>query len=396
MSQIEVKNLTKIFGLHPEPALKMMQAGKKRDEILEKTGHTLGVAEASFAVEKGEIFVIMGLSGSGKSTLVRLINRLIEPTAGNVTVDGEDVTRMDQQKLLDLRRHRMSMVFQRFALFPHRTVVENASYGLEVMGVDSKTRREKAYEVLEMVGLKGWEERYPGQLSGGMQQRVGLARAITVDPEIILMDEALSALDPLIRKDMQNEIIDLQRKLKKTILFITHDLDEAINMGDRIILMKDGWIVQQGTAEEVLTNPANDYVERFVEDVDMSKIMTAHTIMKKSHDVVHLNDGPRTIMHKLREAGLSTLFVVDSHGELKGIVRASRVRELLDQGEKDTVNYIESEVKTAQFYTPLQEIVPKMAENFDPVAVVDERKRLKGVIVMGTLMAGLAEGARTT
>ena len=395
MPIIKVENLTKVFGEHPRQALDLVRQKKTRKEIVETTGQTVGVAEASFEVREGEILVIMGLSGSGKSTLVRLVNRLIEPTAGKVWIEGEEVTGMTTDELLKLRRHKIGMVFQRFALYPHRTVAENAEYGLEIQGVAPAKRRERAMEILEMVGLKGWEHQLPAQLSGGMQQRVGLARAITTDPDIILMDEALSALDPLIRKDMQNEIIDLQRKLNKTVLFITHDLDEAINMGDRIILMKDGWIVQEGTAEEILTNPANRYVERFVEDVDMAKVVTAGGIMKKIHTVVHPADGPHVILRKLGDAGTSTLFAVDSHGKLTGFVRANKVREAVEAGTKENKGLIEPVQKVVSTETALTEIVPMMAENFDPVAVVDDENVLKGVIVMGTLMSGLAEGSET-
>lgn len=395
---IQVENLTKIFGDAPHSAISLMNEGLTRNEILKKTGQTLGVARASFEVRKGEILVIMGLSGSGKSTLVRLINRLIEPTSGTVMISGENVTRMNKKQLRELRRHKVGMVFQRFALFPHKSVMENAAYGLEIMGVDAVTRKETAYQILELVGLKGWELKMPGELSGGMQQRVGLARAMATDPEIILMDEALSALDPLIRKDMQNEIIDLQRKLDKTVLFITHDLDEAINMGDRIILMKDGWIVQEGTAEEILTNPANQYVERFVQDVDMAKILTAQSVMKKTHEVIHMGDGPHVALHKLRESGLSTLFSVDNHGVLQGLVRGEALKAFLDSGKPHAQvgEIYRQAVKRVRSDTPIHDVVPLMAENHDPVAVVDESDRLKGVIVLGSLIAGLAESCGTS
>jgi len=390
---MRLRNVSKVFGPDPKRAIPLLEKKATREEILKKTGLNLGVADVEFDVKKGEILVIMGLSGSGKSTLVRCVNRLIEPTTGQVFIDDEDVLKMDQKQLRYLRQHKVGMVFQRFALFPHRTVCQNTEYGLEITGVDRETRRKKAFEVLELVGLKGWEDRYPGQLSGGMQQRVGLARALAADPEIVLMDEALSALDPLIRKDMQNEIIDLQRKLGKTILFISHDLDEAINMGDRIILMKDGRIVQSGTAEEILTNPASHYVERFVEDVDFSKVLTAGTVMKKVHEVVHTNDGPKVAVHKLREAGLSTLFAVDAHGKLQGIVRIETASAIAKGEESDAGKLIDPEVRSVDLGTSLQDIVPLMAERRDPVAVVDENQRIKGVIVVGTLLASLTEGS---
>lgn len=392
MAILQAEHITKIFGPDPRRALSQVREGATREQIQKKFGLTIGVADVSFEVEKGEILVIMGLSGSGKSTLVRCINRLITPTDGKLYIDGEDVTSMDSRELRDLRRRKLGMVFQRFALFPHRSVVANAEYGLEVMGVSRSKRRDKAMEALELVGLKGWEERSPDELSGGMQQRVGLARALAVDPEIILMDEALSALDPLIRKDMQNELIALQRKLHKTILFITHDLDEAINLGDRIVLMKDGRVVQTGTAEEILTNPASRYVERFVEDVDFSKVLTAESVMKPVHNVVHEGDGPRVALRKMRDSGVSSLFVVNSDGALKGLARAERMSELID--EEDSArrrDYVE-QARSVTVDTPLQEVIPMMAERRDVVAVVDDRQRLRGVMVVGALLAGLAEG----
>jgi glycine betaine/proline transport system ATP-binding protein len=389
---VQVENLTKVFGSHPERALDMVKEGKSREEIQQKTGQTVGIAEVEFEVQAGEILVVMGLSGSGKSTLVRCMNRLIEPTTGKILVHDRDVVNMSANELLEFRRHKMGMVFQHFALFPHRTVLENAEYGLEVMDVETGERHKKAMDALALVGLKGWEHSYPGELSGGMQQRVGLARALAVDPEFILMDEALSALDPLIRKDMQNELIDLQRKLGKTIIFISHDLDEAINLGDRIILMKDGRIVQVGTAEEILTNPASEYVARFVEDIDKAKVLTAQTIMKKVHQVAHTGDGPRTVLRKMREAGLSTMFAVDVHGKLSGLVRAETAAEMAKEAEPDKSTLVEKQVHSVHLDAPLSEIVPLMAEKRDPVAVTDEDNVLKGVIVVGTLLAGLAEG----
>jgi glycine betaine/proline transport system ATP-binding protein len=392
MPILRVENLAKIFGNDPKKAIKYVQQGLNRDQIREETGQTIGIADVNFEVKKGEILVVMGLSGSGKSTLVRCINRLIKPTYGNVFIDDEDVTKMNHKQLLYLRRHKVGMVFQNFGLFPHRTVLQNAEYGLEVMGIDPAERTKKALDALELVGLKGWEHQIPEELSGGMQQRVGLARALAVDPEIILMDEALSALDPLIRKDMQNELIDLQRKLHKTIVFITHDLDEAINMGDRIVLMKDGKVVQKGTAEEILTNPASRYVERFVEDVEMSKILTADSVMKKIHEVAYPNDGPRTVLHKIRESGHSAIFVVDAHGVIQGLITAKKASEYVNQDKKDNEGLIDTDFSKVSTQTPLADIVPLMAENKLPVAVVDKQNKLKGVIVVGSLLAGLAEG----
>ena len=390
MALLRVENLTKIFGSHPRAALPLIKEGLTREQVREQTGQTIGIADVNFEVQKGEILVVMGLSGSGKSTVVRCVNRLIEPTAGKIYIDDEEITSLSRKQLLQLRRHKLGMVFQNFALLPHRTVLQNAEYGLEVMGIDPKQRAEKAQTALELVGLKGWEKEYTRQLSGGMQQRVGLARALAVDPEIILMDEALSALDPLIRTDMQNELIDLQRKLGKTILFITHDLSEAVNMGDRIVLMKDGKIVQIGTAEEILLHPASRYVERFVEELEKSKVLRAETIMKPIHEVAHTGDGPRVVLHKMKQVGVSTLFVVDSHGKLCGIVRAEKASELVKQEIQKTKDLYETNVKTVSLDTHIQDILGMMVENREPVAVLDETKILKGVIVIGTLLAALS------
>ena len=282
MEKIRVENLYKIFGSTPNKIIPMLEKGASKDEIKEKYKHGVGVNNASFSVDEGEIVVVMGLSGSGKSTLVRCINRLIEPTGGKIFIDGTDITKLNQNELRKVRLEKLGMVFQNFALFPHRTVLKNAEYGLEINGVDPQIRTQKATEALELVGLAGWENSYPPQLSGGMQQRVGLARALALDPDILLMDEAFSALDPLIRRDMQDELINLQERMHKTIVFISHDLDEALKIGDKIVLMKDGEIVQTGTPEEILTSPADDYVRRFVEDVDITKVLTAESVMKKN------------------------------------------------------------------------------------------------------------------
>lgn len=262
--KIKVENVSKVFGKQTKKAIQMLSSGKNKKEILKATGSTVGVNQANFDVYDGEIFVIMGLSGSGKSTLVRLLNRLIEPTAGNIYIDGDMITNMSKDQLREVRRKKISMVFQKFALFPHRTILENTEYGLELQGVDKKEREQKALDSLKLVGLEGFEHQFPDQLSGGMQQRVGLARALTNDPDILLMDEAFSALDPLIRKDMQDELLDLHDSVGKTIIFITHDLDEALRIGDRIVLMKDGNIVQIGTPEEILMSPSNEYVEKLL------------------------------------------------------------------------------------------------------------------------------------
>lgn len=392
MSKIIVEHLTKIFGPHPEKALKMLEQGASKDEIMEKTRHGVGVVDASFEVEEGEILVIMGLSGSGKSTLIRHINRIIEPTAGKVTVDGIDITALNHKELLEVRRKKFGMVFQNFGLFPHRTVLANTVYGLEVQGVDKNEREERAMQALKLVGLSGWEDSKPAQLSGGMQQRVGLARALTVDPDILLMDEAFSALDPLIRRDMQHELIALQDRVKKTIVFITHDLDEALKIGDRIILMKDGKIIQIGTGEDILTNPATKYVERFVEDVDVSKVLTASSIMRKARVVAYPGDGPRQALHKMKEEAASSLCVVKRDYTLIGQVTADAAIEAIDRSEKRIEGIIEDNMITVNADEVMTNLFPILAESQLPVPVIDQDHKLLGVVGKSSLLSALAEG----
>ena len=317
MGKIEVNNLTKIYGSNTDRAMQMLRNGSSNQEIREKTKQVVGVREASFCVEQGESFVIMGLSGSGKSTLLRCINRLIKATDGKILTDGEYRNHMLSRSLEKLRHEKMAMVFQRFALLPHRTILENIGYGLEVRGVSRPDRNEKALRALELVGLKGGEDSYPSSLSGGMQQRVGIARALATDPDILLMDEPFSALDPLIRQDMQDELLDIQQKLQKTILFVTHDLDEALKIGDRIALMKDARIVQIGSPEDILLSPASDYVARFVENVNRSRALTASAVMVKPRAVAQHKDGPLTALTLMEKHGLSTIFVTDRAGLLQ-------------------------------------------------------------------------------
>jgi glycine betaine/proline transport system ATP-binding protein len=281
MSKIEINNIYKIFGPNPEEVLPMVQDGATKEQVLEETDHTVGLDNVSLSIKKGEIFVCMGLSGSGKSTLIRHINRLIDPTSGQVIVDGVDVLSLDDKEILDFRKKTMSMVFQRFGLFPHKTIIENVAYGLEIQEVPEAQRKEIAQGQIDAVGLQGFEHQYPAQLSGGMQQRVGLARALATNPQILLMDEAFSALDPLIRSDMQNQLVELQSKLKKTIVFITHDLDESLKLGDHIGILNAGRLVQVGRPEDIILNPADDYVKAFVKDVNRSKVLRAKTVMTK-------------------------------------------------------------------------------------------------------------------
>ncbi|MDD4343321.1 MAG: glycine betaine/L-proline ABC transporter ATP-binding protein [Eubacteriales bacterium] len=393
--KIKVQNLTKIFGNKPEQGIELLKQGLSKNEIMDKTGLAVGVNNASFEVEEGQFLVIMGLSGSGKSTLVRLVNRLIEPTSGSVIIDGNDITKMTADELRNLRRKKFAMVFQRFALFPHRTILKNVEFGLEIQGMEQSEREQKAREALDLVGLKGWEDSYPEHLSGGMQQRVGLARALAVDPDILLMDEAFSALDPLIKKEMQDELLALQNRVNKTIIFITHDLDEALKLGDKIILMKDGAIVQEGTPEDILTNPADEYVEKFVEDVNTSKILTASGVMKKVKNVAYTKDGPRTVLRKMEEEGISSIFVVNRDWTINGIVFAEDAAEAAENGVKEITNIIKKDVIQIGPDTPVSEIFPVIATATYPIVVADENKKLLGIIIKGTILAKLAgKGAK--
>ena len=327
--KIVCRNIWKIFGTYPERTLQNLDRSLTRAQVLEQTGHVIGVNDASFEVKKGETFVVMGLSGSGKSTLVRCISRLIEPTAGEVIIDGQDIMKYSDTELTELRRFRMSMVFQHFGLFPHRKVIDNISFGLEIRGMEKKERKEKAMKVLEMVGLGGWDEHYPRELSGGMQQRVGLARAMAVDPEILIFDEPFSALDPLIRREMQDELIKIQEEVHKTMIFITHDFLEAIKMGDHIAIMKDGVIVQIGTPEEIVANPVDDYVREFTEDVPRYKVLSAGKVMRAPSEAVTSN----TSIQINQNAKLDSLIdvITQSNGALAVVDDENQIVGEIDQ-----------------------------------------------------------------
>ena len=386
---IKVENLSKIFGKNTKRSSKLLEEGVSKEEILKKTGDTVGVNRTSFSVYPGEIFVIMGLSGSGKSTLIRLINRLIEPTSGSIYIDGEDLAKVDKKKLREIRQKKFSMVFQNFALFPHRTVLENAAYGLELQKVPKAEREKKAKKALKLVGLEDYGQQNPNQLSGGMQQRVGLARALANDSDVLLMDEAFSALDPLIRKDMQDELIELQEDMQKTILFITHDLNEALRLGDRIVLMRNGSIVQVGTPEEILMNPANAYVERFVADIDRSKILNAQHIMNRAQMVNIDNHGPRVALEKMREEGVSGVYVVDSKRNLIGYVTADAAGEAVKEN-KTLKEVVQTDIPKVDKDTPMTELINMIHDSPLPLAVV-ENNRLLGVVIRGSVIAALSE-----
>jgi glycine betaine/proline transport system ATP-binding protein len=389
LSKVKVSHLTKIFGKKSKQALDMIKENKSKTEILKKTGATVGVYDVNFEVEEGEIFVIMGLSGSGKSTLIRLLNRLIEPTSGNILIDDQDIAKLDKEGLRAVRRNKMSMVFQNFGLFPHRTILENTEYGLEIRGIPKEERTAKAEQALENSSLLAFKDQYPNQLSGGMQQRVGLARALANDPEILLMDEAFSALDPLIRREMQDELVDLQENVKKTIIFITHDLNEALRIGDRIALMKDGQIMQIGTGEEILTNPANDYVRTFVEDVDRSKVLTAQNIMVPALTTNIEIDGPTVALTRMRQEEVSMLMAVDKKRQLKGVVRAERALEAR-KASLPLTDFVDTEITTIDKDMLVNDILPIIYDSPTPVAVTDNNKLL-GVVIRGSVLEALAE-----
>jgi len=386
--KINVRNITKIFGKQVKKASQLLSEGKTKQDILKLTGTTVGVNHANFQVYDGEIFVIMGLSGSGKSTLVRMINRLIEPTFGDILIDDENVTKMNKDQLRNVRRNKISMVFQKFALLPHRTILQNTEFGLEIQGIEKEKRKQLALESLKLVGLDGYEHQYPDQLSGGMQQRVGLARALANDPDILLMDEAFSALDPLIRKDMQDELLELHSNVGKTIVFITHDLDEALRIGDRIALMKDGNIVQIGTPEEILMNPTNEYVERFVEDVDFSKVITAGHIMKRA-ETVQIDKGPRVALTLMKNLGISSIYVTDKNNRLLGAVTAQMAKDAAEGGIPLN-EVINQNITTVAKETVLMDLFELVSTASIPVAVVDEHQHMKGIVIKGALIGALA------
>ncbi len=338
MSKIEINNVYKIFGNNPKSIMQMVRDGATKEDVLEKTGHTVGLDNVSLKIQEGETFVCMGLSGSGKSTLIRHLNRLIDPTEGEILVDGTNVISLDQKNLIDFRRHKMSMVFQRFGLFPHKTVIQNVGYGLEMQGKNVEEIKKISMDKIEAVGLNGFENQYPNQLSGGMQQRVGLARALATDTDIMLMDEAFSALDPLIRSDMQKQLMDLQSQLKKTIVFITHDLDESLRLGDHIGILNAGKLVQVGTPVEIVMNPADDYVKAFVKDVNRAKVIKAKIIMKSTNESNNIN---KSNLIKVNEdqfieeflpkvvCNNSNCEVVDKNGHIKGYISNQELQSSL-------------------------------------------------------------------
>ena len=392
---ITVKSLWKVFGKSPDLALSPDHAGKSKDRIIAELGSVLALQDVSFAVDRGETFVVMGLSGSGKSTLIRCLIRLIEPTSGEIQIEGQDILKYDEKDLIGLRRDKIAMVFQHYGLLPHRQVIDNAAWGLEVRGVDKATRYARTREVLELVGLKGWEEAYPRELSGGMRQRVGLARALAVDPDILLMDEPFSGLDPLIRRNMQEELIRLQQELHKTIIFITHDLNEALKIGDRIAIMRDGRIIQIGSPEEIVLNPEDDYVGEFTQDVRRESILTAARIMVEPAAVILNHQGPRAALHEMRSNDSAVALIVDIKHNYLGTLtqeQAQAAARANVQHIEEHLEYLESEVSLVTTDTLCEKLIPLCMAANRPIPVVDQEGKLVGEVHRAAVAAAMGTG----
>lgn len=394
MAAITAKNLYKVFGKHAKRGVESLKNGSTREDLREE-GLTAAVIDASFEVEPGEIFVVMGLSGSGKSTLIRMINGLWDATSGEIFIGDQNLAAMSEEELRAVRRDRISMVFQSFALLPHRTVGENAAYGLEIKGVGKQEREAKAEEALAMVGLEGWADSMPDELSGGMQQRVGLARALAADTDILLMDEAFSALDPLIRKDMQDQLIDLQASLNKTIVFITHDLNEAMRIGDHIAMMRDGRVEQIGTAEEILQNPANNYVADFVKDVDRSRVLNAENIVERPQNTLNASQGPLTAQKLLRESQNSWLVVLNADRTPAGVVWEEDIAKAVRNGNSE-LPLDSSTTHIVHEGQNIAELFGYAADTTTPLLVVDGNGKFTGVIPRVTLLSAASSDIDTT
>ncbi|SAI72367.1 ABC transporter ATP-binding protein [Bordetella ansorpii] len=378
MSKIEVRNIYKIFGSHPRKWLKAAQDGVSKEALLAESGHTLGLRDISLSIDEGSIYVIMGLSGSGKSTLIRHFNRLIDPSAGQILVDGADVMAMDDKQLETFRRTKMSMVFQRFGLFPHRTVLDNAAYGLQVQGVGRAEREKRAMHWLDQVGLSGFEKQYPHQLSGGMQQRVGLARALATDAEVLLMDEAFSALDPLIRREMQDQLLSLQSQLNKTIVFITHDLDEALRLGNRIAILKDGELVQEGTPEDILLNPSNDYVQAFLQDVNRTKVLNASHAVNPPRLTLTMRSRPAHALERMKALDYAYAPVLDGK-RLAGVLTAKAALAMVQEGARDISRQV-TDLASVPATAGLDEVLARLVHSDQPVAVTGEGDEFLGML----------------
>ncbi|GGD16186.1 quaternary amine ABC transporter ATP-binding protein [Pontibacillus salipaludis] len=386
--KMRVEHVSKIFGSKPKSIIPKVRDGMEKDQILEETGHTVGVYDASMDINQGEIFVIMGLSGSGKSTLIRCLNMLNTPTDGSIYVDDENIVEYSPAQLKKYRQDKIAMVFQHFGLFDHRTVLGNVEYGLEIRGVDKEERKKISMRNIEIVGLKGYEDKYPGELSGGMQQRVGLARALANDPDILLMDEPFSALDPLIRREMQLELLDIQERLQKTIIFITHDVNEAFKIGDRVAVMKNGKVEQIGTPEAILESPANEYIENFIADIDRSKILQAEHVMIKPNALVSLKDGLNVAVREMEENGISSVFVVDRQRHVQGIVTIDDAVNGI-RLKKSLSDVITTDIHMVKKDEYVNDLIPKALDSKYPLAVLGEEDRLEGFILRVHVLAGL-------
>ncbi len=388
--QIEVTNLWKVFGANPKAALQPEHESMSREEIRQALGVVVGLRNVSFSVDRGQVFVVMGLSGSGKSTLVRCLIRLTEPTAGQVRFEGEDILAYSPKQFVEFRRSKVAMVFQHYGLLPHRNVIENVVYGLEVRGMEKQSRYRAALEAIRIVKLEGWEKNYPREMSGGMRQRVGLARALATDPDVLLMDEPFSGLDPLIRREMQDELLALQSELQKTIVFITHDMNEALKMGDVIAIMRDGEIIQMGSPEEVVTLPTDAYVTDFVRDVSRARVIPAKAIMREPAVVVYERQGPRAALYAMSQHDLDAVFLIARDFTLKGVLTADEAKDMLVRGRE---SLDEATILTATTTDPevsIEEVVAMAARSEHPVAVVGGNGSLLGEIDRGTLLAGLS------
>jgi glycine betaine/proline transport system ATP-binding protein len=388
---VEAKGLWKIFGKKAEEIMGADLQKATKEAIQEKTGCVVAVRNVSFSVKKGEFFVIMGLSGSGKSTLIRMLLRLIDSTSGSIFVDGNDVLKFNKKELREFRRHTTGMVFQYFGLLPHRSVIDNVAYGLKVQGVSKEKRYAKAREAIDTVGLKGWEDYLPSALSGGMQQRVGLARALTTDPEILLMDEPFSGLDPLIRREMQDELLELQDKVQKTIIFVTHDLHEALKLGDRIAIMRDGKIIQVGAPEDVITEPADDYVREFVQDASPAKVLTAGGIMEQPDALLYEWQGPKAALHTLRSLKEDHAFMVTREKRLLGLVTIKRLKTLIQDDGSYLKDALETDIATTDPDVVLEELFPMAAAADYPIAVIDEAGKFIGEIQISSIFENMIQ-----
>lgn len=387
---IEVKNISKLYGINKKEASRMMKEGSNKDDVYKKTGVTVALWDVSFEVKKGEIFVIIGLSGSGKSTLVRCFNQLLKPTSGDIIFEGKNIETFNKSELLEYRRNKISMVFQNFGLMSHRNVMDNVAYGLEVKGTAKDERQKRALEMTRLVGLEGWEHKSIESLSGGMKQRVGLARALASNPEVLLMDEPFSALDPLVRRDMHFELLSIQRKLGKTVIFITHDINEAFKLGDKVAIMKDGKIVQIDTPENMSTNPVDDYVKKFIDSADKTKVLSVKNIMITPSCLVRESDSLKNAIREMQQNSVSTAYAVDSRMVYKGIVS---IDDALRAGKENLklFDVINKDVMTTSEDTLLSEILPMAAEAKYPIAVLNGGGVLKGIVTKTSVLSSLAE-----